>query len=454
MTSKLRRVFVQLLTATLFPAAFCLAAGPQAPPTVLEHVRLIDGTGRPPVENAVVVIEGQTIRAAGREGSVAVPPGAKRLDLAGKTVMPLLICLHGHLGQTLNGAEGSPDSYTRANVQAQLEHYLRYGVGAMISLGTDQDFIYELRAAQRAGRLGGARVYTAGRGFGVVGGFPPGQARPHDVYRPKTPEEARADVRELAAHHPDFVKLWVDDDFARRPKMRPEIYRAIIDEAHREHLRALAHVFYLDDAKGLVAAGVDGLAHSVRDKPVDSALIQSMKARGVFLTPTLVRDESTFAYAQGAPWLDDPFFQAGVSPDVLKLLTSPSFQSRFGANPDLARSREAFEMAKRNLKTLFDAGVAIGLGTDSGPPLRFQGYFEHRELQLMVSSGLTPMEALTIATGRSAKLLGASDLGTLEPGKRADFMVLDANPLVDIRNTEKVSAVWQAGRPVRPINAP
>ena len=217
--------------------------------------------------------------------------------------------------------------------------------------------MYELRAEQRAGALNGARLYTAGRGFGVRGGVPPGGGHPGDVYRPATPEEARADVQELATHHPDFVKMWVDDNYGRLPKMKPEIYRAIIDEAHRHNLRVLAHVFYLADAKDLVAAGVDGLGHSIRDKAVDQDLINAMKSRGVFLIPTLVRDETTFAYADGPVWLADPFFRAGVSKDVLDLLGGAKLKESFKKNPDLDRYRAALEMGKRNLKTLYDAGV-------------------------------------------------------------------------------------------------
>jgi len=434
-----------LLALSLLPGMAAARSASNA--VVVRGVRLIDGTGRPPIENAALVIEGGRIRSVGESGAVRVPKGAKEIDLRGKTLMPALIDLHTHLGLTRNGLEAAPGSYTTENIRAQLERLLAYGVGTVVCLGTDEDLIYELRDEQRAGKLPGARFLTAGRGFGVVGGFPPGMGA-GDRYRPKTPEEARAQVRELARHHPDFVKMWVDDDFGRLPKMRPEVYRAIIAEAHRHKLRAVAHVFYLADAKALLDAGVDALGHSIRDLPVDRELIDALKARGVIYIPTLVRDESTFAYAQGPEWLGDGFFQAGLAPTVMATLESPQFKERFSANPDLARYRAALEMGKRNLKTLLDAGVRIGFGTDAGPPLRFQGYFEHRELQLMVESGLSPLQAIVCATRHAGEFLGrASRLGTLAPGQLADFLVLDVNPLEDIRNTEKLSAVWQAGTP-------
>jgi imidazolonepropionase-like amidohydrolase len=434
-------------------------AGQESPATtVLEGALLIDGSGRPPLANSVLIIADGRIRAIGKLGSMRYPDGADVVDLRGKIIMPALINLHGHLGQTRDGFNAAPDGYTAENLRDQLAKYLAYGVGTVVSLGTDQDLIYRLRDAQRAGELPGARLYTAGRGFGVKGGYPPGGAPKVkgavDRYRPQTPEQARAEVRELAALKPDFVKIWVDDDFGRMPKMKPEIFRAIIEEAHQQGLRVIAHVFYLADAKALVAAGVDGLGHSIRDQAVDADLIGAMKARGVFLIPTLVRDESTFAYGDPPRWLDDRFFQAGLELGVLTALKSPAFINQNRANPDRPRLRAAFEMGKKNLKTLFDAGVKIGFGTDSGPPTRFQGCFEHRELQLMVESGLTPLQAIAAATRTSAETLGAtSEFGTLAPGKQADFLVLDGDPLEDIHNTEELSAVWQAGKPLPPITA-
>lgn len=444
-----------LAGSLLLAAPASSKAGPESRIVVLEGARLIDGTGAAPIEDALLVIEDGKIRSVGRRGdeSPATLKGGRVVDVSGKTIMPALVSIHVHLGQTVDGVHAA--AYTAEAVRDQLRTYLAYGVGTVLSLGEDQDLVYRLRADQRAGHLSGARLYTAGRGFGVKRGFPPaapGESAATDRYRPEAPEEARQDVRELATHHPDMVKVWVDDGFGRMPKMKPEIYRAVIDEAHRHHLRVMAHVFYLGDAQSLVDAGVDGLAHSVRDQPVDAKLIESMKARGVFYVPTLVRDESLIAYAQRPVWLHDRLFDAGLRPGVLGLLESPAFVEKQGSNPDLPRLEAAFAMGKRNLKTMFDAGVKITFGTDSGVPLRFSGFFEQRELQLMVESGLTPMEAIVCATRNSAQALGAgAKLGTLVPGKDADFLVLDGDPLKDIHNTEKLHQVWQAGKPVKPI---
>jgi imidazolonepropionase-like amidohydrolase len=431
----------------------CPRAGAQAKTQqiVLKGARLIDGTGRPAIENSVLVIEGDHVVAAGKAGAVSLPKDADVRDLSGKTIMPAMTNLHGHLGLSLNGADSAAGNYTQANVVKQLNKYLSYGVATVASFGQDEDAIYSVRDAQHAGSLGGARVFTAGHGFLEY----TGKASPTDHrYRPQNPEEARTDVRELAAHHPDYVKMWVDDNLGHGTKIQPAVYQAIIDEAHKQHIRVFAHEFYLGDAKALLAAGIDGFAHSIRDQPVDDDVMKTMKARGVFLIPTLVRDEVLFAYADNLKWLNDPFFQAGLEPGALAIIRSPEVVEKTRKDPDIAKYRAGLEMAKKNLKTLSDAGVKIAFGSDSGVPTRFPGYFEHRELQLMVEAGLTPMQAIVAATGTNAEILGgAKQFGTLQAGRRADFLVLDANPLDDIHNTERLSAVWQAGKTVPSVSA-
>jgi imidazolonepropionase-like amidohydrolase len=383
-------------------------------------------------------------------GSIKIPKGAEQLDVTGKTIMPALINLHGHLGLTTNGSAPAT-GYTEANVRWGLDKYQSYGVETVASLGQDGDLIYGLRDAQHAGQLGGARLFTAGRGFAEASEHP----NPADIrYRPSTPEEARAEVRELVEHRPDYIKMWVDNALGHGTKMRPAVYKAIIDEAHQHNVRVFAHEFYLDDAKSLLSAGIDGFAHSIRDQPVDRELIQAMKARNVFLIPTLVRDEVLFAYADGAEWLKDPFFQEGLAPGVLDLLRSSVFIENIRKDPDLPKYRAGLEMAKKNLKTLYDGGVKIAFGTDSGISNRFPGYFEHRELQLMVGAGLTPLQAITAATGTNAEILkGEKAFGTLQVGRQADFLVLDASPLDDIRNTEKLASVWKAGKRIPSVSA-
>jgi len=417
---------------------------------VLEGARLIDGTGAAPRENAALVIEGDHIKAIGTVGKMHYPKGARVVDVHGRTIIPSFINSHGHLGVVLNTAQ-SPNAYTRENVQNAVVQYEQYGVTSVLVLGLNRDLVYDLRDEQKKGTFPGATIFTAGRGIGVPGAAPPVPVAPDQVYRPTTVDEARADVREMASRHVDMIKIWVDDVYGRFSKMQPEVYAAVIDEAHKQGVGVAAHVFYLEDAKRLVADGVDVLAHSVRDQKVDSEFIAAMKARGVFYVPTLTVDESFYVFAEHPEMMDNPFFTNAVSADLLKMFQSPEYKAKCENDPNLSKNKAAHATAMQNLKILQDAGVKVAFGTDSGAfPARIPGWGEHRELEMMVDSGLTPMQALVAATRISASLIHAGDRGTLEPGKRADLIVLAANPLDDIRNTRQMVAIWHAGREVQP----
>jgi imidazolonepropionase-like amidohydrolase len=435
--------------------AFCLVLVALIQPTgaavtVLEGARLIDGTGRPPIEGAVLIVEGDHIVAVGPADKTARPEGAQVIDVRGRTIMPGIINSHGHLGLVV-GKENRADGYTRENVSKQIEQYEQYGVTTMLSLGLNRDLVYELRDEQRHGKLPGATIFTAGRGLGVPRGFPPMPVAADQIYLPRTADEARANVRAMAAQGADIVKLWVDDGGGKYPKMKPEIYAAILEEAHQRKLRVAAHEFYLADAKSLIADGIDVLAHSIRDQPVDRELIDQMKARSVFYVPTLMVDESFFVFAEEPAVMESAFFKEAVGPELRKYLASAEYRDKAEHDPMLQRNKAASATGKRNLKLLFDAGVSIALGTDSGAmPTRIQGWAEHYEMELMVRAGLTPMQVIGLATHGSATLLGASDRGTLEAGKRADFLVLAANPLDDIRNTRKLVSIWHDGRELKP----
>jgi imidazolonepropionase-like amidohydrolase len=390
--------------------------------------RLFDGTGRASVPDAVLLVENGRVVAVCSARDIRIPPGAQRIDLAGRFVIPGLVNAHGHVGET-RGLRSGPDLYDRANVLAQLGLYARYGITTVTSLGGDREEGFRLRDEQDTPALDRARLYVAGP---VIDG--------------KTPEEARAQVAALAPRQPDWVKIRVDDSLGTTAKMPPAVYRAVIEEAHKHGLRVAAHIFYMEDARDLVASGADMIAHSVRDRPVDAAFVDALKARHVCLCPTLMREVSAFVYGSEPDFFSDPFFLKEADPAVLAELRRPERQKTVATSPAAARYREALAMASRNLKTLFDAGVPIAMGTDTGPPARFQGYFEHLELEHMVAAGLTPAQALVTATGGAARCLGlAGKVGTLEPGAWADLLVLRQDPLADIRHTRTLESVWIAG---------
>lgn len=440
---------VTLLSACSEQKVQAPSAPPESSAIVITGAQIWDGTGVPPVQDGVIVIKGDRIDSIGSRGAVTIPAGARTVDAKGKTVIPGLINSHGHLGMT-KGLKQGKENYDKENIVAQLKQYARYGVTTVMSLGTDFEAMFELRGAAKADEPARASVLTAGRGFTGKQGYPavlPGNAGiPAEV---DSVEDVKTHIQELARLKVDMVKIWVDDHWGHYTKIRPELYRAIIEEAHKANLRVMAHLFYLQDAKKLVEAGLDGMAHSVRDREVDDALIKSLRDKKTFAVPTLTREESTFVYAEPPAFLDDPFFSKWVDPEVIKTLKDPAWGKKVKLDPDFSKYPGQLKMGQKNLKKLFDAGVKISFGTDTGPPARFQGFFEHRELELMVQAGLTPAQALQTATLNAAECLGlAKDYGTLEKGKRADLVVLDADPLEDILNTRKINQVWIGGREV------
>jgi imidazolonepropionase-like amidohydrolase len=439
------------LSAVFVMLGLALAGRVQAAPAVvLEGARVIDGTGKPARDNAALVIEGDRITAVGTAGKLRYPKGARVVDVRGRTIIPGLISAHSHVG-LVAGTANSADAYTREAVQNALVQYEQFGVTSIVSLGLNRDLVFEVRDQQRQGKLPGASLFTAGRGIGVASGTPPQPVAPDQSYRPTTVEQARAAVREMAGHKVDIVKIWVDDNFGKFTKMPPDMYKAVIAECHKYGLRVASHVFYLADAKALVAAGVDVLAHSVRDLPVDPDLIRALKARGVFYIPTLNVDESFFLLAEQPEVMSDELFVHAVSPEMLQMFQSKAFRDKVAANPNVPKAKAALDVAQRNLKALHDAGVQVAFGTDSGAlPERIPGWGEHHELELMVRAGLSPMDAIVAATRTSARLIKASDRGTLEAGKRADFVVLAADPSTDIRNTQQLVSVWNGGREIEP----
>ena len=263
-----------------------------------------------------------------------------------------------------------------------------------------------------------------------------------------SPDDAAERVNEVADMNVDFIKIRVDDNLGATRKMRPNVYEAVTEAAHARDLKLTAHLYYLEDAKGLLEAGADFLAHSVRDTEVDDELIGMLTESGVCYCPTLMREVSTYVYESRPPWFDDQFFLNEADPGVLMRLEAPEYQERIQNSESAQTYKAQLEVAKANLKALSDAGVRIAMGTDTGPAGRFQGYFEHGELDLMVESGLTPMQALVASTGDAAACLELEDVGTLAAGNWADFVVYSGNPADDISNSRTRQSVYIAGNEV------
>jgi imidazolonepropionase-like amidohydrolase len=424
---RIARLAVGLVSALVLISVGVERPAAQAPAggvTALTNVRLIDGTGAPAVERATIVIANGKITAAG--ANAQVPANATRVDLAGKTVMPGMVNAHAHVQHQTKAMPMRDDLVRR------LRLYASYGVTTAVSLGqvneAEQAEVIRLRNEQDKIALDRARVYTSGP----------------SIRNQKSVEEVRQTVNRYADAGVDRAKTHVV-----LKEMSPEIYGALIDQAHKRGLRLAAHIFTLDEAKTILDRGADVIAHSVRDRDVDQALIDTLKSKNVGYIPTLTRDLSLVVYQTRPAFFDEPFFQRGMAVyrEQVDMISQPAYQQKMRENPQTKVIEKALAQGTRNMKLLSDAGVTIAMGTDSGTDEgRWAGYFEQVEMEMMVKGGLTPMQAIVAATSAAARVSRLDHVGTIAVGKAADLLVLDASPLQDIRNLRQINSVWIAGR--------
>ena len=389
---------------------------------------IIDGTDAAPLADGVLVITDGRVRSIGPASDVSIPADAVRIDVNGKTIMPGMINAHGHVGDTLGLESGH---YSRENVLDQLGLYARYGITTVLSLGGDEAPGFQLRNEQFHAGLDRARLYVAGS---VVNG--------------ENLPEIRAQLNANADLGADFIKTRIDSELGQLPTLAPDVFQSLMDLAAVRRLPVAVHVYYLEDARMVLDAGADIIAHSVRDREVDGDFIALMIENDACYIPTMMRDVSTFVYESEPDFFSDPFFLAEADPAVLAELSTPEYRSGIRTSPASQQYKADLPNAIVNLGLLHEAGVRVAMGTDSGPPARFQGYFEHEELQMMVDAGMSPLDAIRAATGEAAQCIGQSEIGTLEPGNWGDFIVLDGNPVLDIANTRRIDSVWVAGNRV------
>ena len=411
----------------ILAASVLFSTGAAAQVTVLTRATLIDGTGAPAQRDVTIVIENGRIRDIGPSTAVAAPANAAVVDLSGKFVVPGIINGHGHVGPPPR--------------DPQLRQYALYGVTTTTSMYFDQDDIVEFKARQKAGELRGARILTVKYRF-MSPPFNPGSEA-------KTPEEGRAKVDEIVANGADFVKVWIDAQGGRHPKLSREFCAAVLDQARKHGKLTMAHVVELADARMIVDEGVNILAHNVRDQEIPDDFIATLKQRNVSVISTLAREEALFVFGDGPAFTDNPFFQKGLSAERLALLKSKKREEQ-ASDPARPRWLRMFDTDKKNLKKLADAGIRFGFGTDSGGALDryfIQGFFEHRQMELMRDAGLTTTQIIQAFSKNNAELLGIDrDFGTLAKGKAADLLVLTRNPLDDISHMRTIEAVYLGGK--------
>jgi imidazolonepropionase-like amidohydrolase len=419
--------------------------------TVLyEGARLITGDGSAPLDNGAFVVQEGRITAVGKKGAVALPGGATRVDLTGKTVMPAMNNVHVHIGYE-GYTSWSAQNNTPRNILDHLQREAYYGVGAVMTMGDQpSDRAIRFQADQAAGKFPPAARFFFAAGMAPPGGGPDsllitGTTPLHAVYEVKTPAEARAAVSKIADLKIRQIKFWVDDRDTKRGmfhKLPPEVYAAIIDEAHKHKIVTHAHATSLSDQKGVVKAGVDVLVHIVAGEKVDDELLAILKEKKPYWTPVM-------GLSDRAELCDiDNRFVAQILP-ATTIADIRAGRNAFGMpgcdapNPNAARREENLNY---NFLRMIQAGARLVLGTDAGilPQYTF-GSAEHHEMEMYVKLGLTPAQAIVAATERPTEVLGNKDTGVLAPGKSADFIVLDANPLENIRNTRQIAGVYLRG---------
>ena len=443
------RILKLAVASCLVVVALTVVAAQRPASVAFEGARILVGDGRA-IDNGILIVDNGRITRVGRMGDVQRPQGATRVDLSGKTVMPTLVDAHLHVGYE-NMRGWTARNYTRENVIETLERLAYYGVGAVFSAGTDPvEIAQPIQRDQEAGKVGGAKLVIAA-GAGPPGAGPNNTLLKELTIFPKSPvhgitgdADARAVARAVRAQGIPIIKVWVTDRGGTQPKTNPVAYRALIDEAHKNGMRVVAHATDgLADAKDLARAGLDGFIHAVLE--ADAEFAAMAKKNDAFVAP------SQGLGLRGAvpglqPWFEDPFFQEAAPPATIERYR----QQQAKLNPPAANAltlQQRYERAGRMIKVLQDGGVRIAIGTDAGatpdyPP----GYPAHREMDIYVKSGMTPEQVLIAATKSGAEAIGvAKELGTLEAGKLANLLVLDADPRADILNTRKISRVYIKG---------
>jgi imidazolonepropionase-like amidohydrolase len=408
--------------------------------------RVVPGDGSPVIEDATFIISNGKFTALGKKGEVTPPKGAGRVDLTGRTLTPVFFNLQAQPGLN-NGSAYGPKNYNHDSVMADLDRYAYYGIMGVLTAGTDEgDIAFQIRDEQRQGKANGSRLFTAGRGLVARGGGPSGLGNiPVSV---SSAADARKAVDEQAETKVDAIKLWMDDGNGKGAKLKPDVFSAAIDEAHKKNLKVVAQVFELADAKDLVKAGIDGLVSSIRDREVDDQLVSAMKEKNVFLAPALTWAEAKFEYADKPDWLGEQTMREVYPPQLSAYLSNTVIMNKFKRNPELGAFRQQYSTAVKSLKKLSDGGVKIALGSNSGAADTYPGYFELREMIAMAEAGMQPMDVIKAATSVPAAFLGDKDHGTIAVGKAADFLAMPNSPLEKMINIKDVGSLYLQGAEV------
>jgi imidazolonepropionase-like amidohydrolase len=418
-------LFLAACSDSSTPTAPAATSSPGVGAVAYTNANIWDGTGAAVLRNASLVVRDGRVESI---STAAAPAGAEVVDLEGAWVVPGFINAHGHVSGRWAADEVQGEA---ARAEGDLALYARYGVTTVLSLGGAPAEAFGIRGEQDSPSLARARLLLAG-----------------DQVYSQDQAEAAAMARANIDAGVDWIKLRVDDNLGTVEKMSPEALNAAIEAAKTANVPVATHIFYMDDATMMLEMGTSLIAHSVRDQQVSDEFVQAMLDSGVCYVPTLVREVVSYIYGERPVFFDDPFFLEAAKQSQIDRVSDPQYMERMATSPTAAVYRKTLIQAQENLAILIGSGAPIAFGTDSGPQGRFPGYLEYMEFNLMSEAGLTAEEILLSATSVAAKCLQLDDVGTLQAGKWADFVVLEQDPLDDIDAVRSIRSVYVAGNAV------
>lgn len=447
-------LFAIVAVALLFSAHLAVTRARGDDMIVIEGATLIDGTGKAPMENSVILIEDGVIRKISKEGDRHYPPEAKIIDAHGKTVIPGLFDIDTHIGQ--QGLEAAAQA---------MSNYLYHGITTICDTGVTVLYGPGLEKFMKEGKLLGPRILEAGPTFTAVGGHPIPTNRAlgreidtRTLTQVDNPESAIEQVRRYVREYQVVVVKAAMESGGELgyPRMTAKTYKAFVEEAHRQHLRVYTHASQLSDVRDALAGGVDVIAHGFSEElTADSDITKTMLKQKTSWIPAVNNGESALKLFDHPEIWDDPQVRKAIPARYIEMARDPETLAR--VRPRLESSRNGFQKKMRTVKALYDAGINILVGTDStGAPHRmFYGWDIHREMEHLVNAGMKPMDVLVAATRKAAEFVGReAELGTVQVGRSADLVILSKNPLEDIRNTRTIQTVMYRGRVIDRDNLP
>ena len=467
-----KNCFAILFILPILMFSACSTPNIQDVDLIISDATLIDGTGNVPVSNVNIFIKDGIISHISSKDIKHVPASMVLINATGKYVIPGIVDVHVHF------SSGGLEPHGPRTNECIFRQFLYYGVTTVFNLGADggsTSEIAELHKRQLEGFAFAPRIYGTGNMLTVPGGhpiattvaasLPPGsdletidwESRGYTIIRNNA--QAREAVANNAARGMDGVKIIIESGPPpwgnEHPRMSPELIQFIVDEARKFSLPVYAHISSLDEMQDAVKAGVRAIAHGVMDKPIlDESLIQTMTEKDIYYIPTLALYCGFYRYIDDPDLLADPFLREGVSRHTIESLNNPLFLKTHKQRT-VAWIRPRMKNIMRGIGEAHRSGVKIALGTDAGFLFNFPGYSSHLEMELLAKAGLSPMEIIVTATRRGAEMLGADDMfGSIEVGKRADLIILNANPLDDISNTRTIEEVIRDGRVLNSVRLP